>query len=162
MGYTNGNDSTENDYFRTSTVEGGYYYFDTTNNFHLEVMGGFGVGQAGDANGFEVDFNRFFIQPGIAFLHKDRIVENHLNFRFSNIGYGRQITNQVNPFNVAFFEPSYTLRLGSPNIKFHMQLGFSVPVSSSSVRPIDFAFDPLIIGFGLNAKLNAFGKVNGK
>ncbi len=162
MGYSSETDSmTTDDYFRTTTLEGGYYNFDTVNNLHFEIMAGTGFGQVGDAGGFEVNFNRLYIQPGIAFLSDRRVVENHLNFRFATVQYQAQTNPQVNPFTVNYFEPSYTLRVGSPNVKFHVQFGLSVPVSSTSSRPTNYSQDPLFIGFGINAKLNVFEKING-
>lgn len=162
MGYQSSNNDTVNsDYFRTATLEGGYYNFDSTTNIQVEIMAGVGAGEVGDSYGLDADFNRFYIQPGVAFLTRGRVVENHLNFRFSNISYMEQKSRNIDPFRTVFFEPSYTFRVGSPNVKFHMQLGLSARVNSSGKVPIEFVHDPLIIGFGVNAKLNVFGKVNG-
>jgi hypothetical protein len=158
MNYSRQNDSNSTDFFRAGTVEGGYYHFDTTSNVHFEAMIGYGSGQAGDAEGFGVDFTRFYIQPSVGFLSAGRNIENHLTFRFSTINYANQPVRQVGAFSTGFLEPAYTMRLGSENLKFHWQLGLAMPIGPSSGRPTEFAFDPFIMGFGVNWKFNALGR----
>ncbi len=158
MNYSNQNDSNSSDFFRVGTVEGGYYHFDTTRNLHVEAMIGFGNGQAGDAEGFDVNFSRFYIQPSIGFLTEGRNIENHLTFRYSTLNYDEQPVRQVRAFSTSFIEPAYTMRLGTEHLKFHWQLGLSMPIGPSNGRPTEFAFDPFIFGFGVNWKFNALGR----
>lgn len=158
MGFNSQNDSAlSNDVFRTVTLEGGYYNFDQVANYHLEIMGGVGTGRSEDPmNNFGVDFNRFYVQPSFAFISQRRNFQNHLTFRVSHISYQDQI-NGPSAFGVNFFEPSYTFRAGSPYVKFHMQLGLSLATGSIESRPDDYAHDPFIFGFGINANLNVLG-----
>jgi len=159
MGYGNSNNDTiNNDLFRTVTLEGGYYNWVPSTNLHMEIMGGVGSGRSEDpVNSFGVDFNRFYIQPSFGFISQRRNFQNHLTFRVSHVAYEDQI-NGPSAFGVNFFEPSYSFRAGSPYVKFHMQLGLSLAMGSIESRPNDYAHDPFIFGFGVNANLNVFGK----
>ena len=158
MGYAANNaDSFSNDFFRVSTLEGGYFTYDSTSNIHFQISGGLGAGSVGDpSTGFQADFNRLYIQPSIGFFSVRKNFENHLTMRISSISYLRQELQNVDPFSVQFIEPAYTFRAGSENIKFHMQLGFSIPFSTIETRPIDFFHDPFIFGLGVQANFNVF------
>lgn len=157
-GFADRGDSASNDFFRSTTLEGGYYNFDPEKKIRFELVGGIGNGQAGDDD-FDVSFIRSYIQPGVGFFSESRIIENHLNFRISHLAYDKQTTPQtVNAFGATFFEPTYSFRAGSPNLKFHLQMGLSIPVYSESGVPSNFAYTPVIMSVGLNANFNVFGQ----
>jgi len=160
MGYTSTSaDSAVNDYFRVSTIEGGFFDYDEQSNIHLQISSGFGKGRVGDpSTGFEADFDRFYIQPSIGFITTNNTFENHLTMRISSIHYKRQQFQNIDPFTVQFVEPTYTFRAGSENVKFQMQLGLSIPVTDLGTRPVEFFYDPFIIGVGIHTNLNVFKK----
>ena len=160
MGYSSNNtDSFSNDYFRVLTVEGGYYHYDSESNMHLQISGGIGTGTVGDpSNAFEVDFNRYYIQPSFGFISDHKKIENHLSLRMSHVEYQNQMIQSVDPFSVQFVEPAYTFRGGSEHVKLHMQLGLSLPLLNTSNAPPEFAYDPFIMGIGIQANLNVFQK----
>lgn len=158
MGYRSQTDSLYNNYFRSTTVEGGFYHFDTIANHHFEIMGGAGFGRAADpSTNFLVDFNRFYFQPTATLISYTHSIENHFSIRFAQVQYKKQEAANVPSFNMRFIEPAYTIRAGLPNVKLHMQAGISIPVLDDVNRPAEFAWDPFIFGFGIQANLNIFG-----
>lgn len=162
MGYSASNtDSFSNDFFRVTSLEGGYYDYDDETNLHLQVSGGFGTGTVGDPTwSFAADFSRFYIQPSIGFISENKNFENHLTLRVSHIAYERQVSQNVDPFQVQFIEPAYTFRGGSENLKLQMQVGLSIPIHAYSNVPVDFFHDPFIFGIGVQANFNIFKKPN--
>lgn len=162
MGYSARNtDSFSNDFFRITSLEGGFYDYDEETNVHLQISGGYGSGSVGDpSNGFAADFIRLYIQPSAGFISPGKNFENHLTLRIAQISYQRQIFHNIDPFQVEFIEPTYTFRGGSENLKFQIQAGVSLPLSYSSKVPNDFAYVPFILGVGIQANFNVFQKTN--
>lgn len=160
MGYSaSNNDSFSNDYFRVTTFEAGFFDYDTLTNFCFQLTGGIGSGSVGDpSTGFDARFNRFYLQPSFSFFSERKNLENHLTVRISNINYMRQNFQNIDPFSVRFIEPAYTFRAGSEFIKFHAQIGLSIPFSDINNRPVEFFHDPFIFGIGVQANFNVLGK----
>ncbi|MFT5723214.1 MAG: hypothetical protein ACI9JN_000323 [Bacteroidia bacterium] len=159
MGYGATTDSLFREHFRVGTLEGGYYHYDSLSNIHFQVSAGLGSGQAGYASdGFQVDFDRFYLQPSIGFITVSNRIENHLSLRLSFLDYHEQTNPYVNPFNIYFIEPAYTFRAGSEYVKFHLQAGLSLPINYRTTTPSAFGYVPLFFGVGIQANFNALSK----
>lgn len=137
------------------------YYKKVGRSGILEVYGGGGYGSTFN---YELDNNlsiwgqssgkyaKFFVQPNIGAVSD--IFDGGLSVRVCYVNYFEyHYFNDVWPasHNV-FVEPVMTGKIGYKNVKFIMQIGFSVPVMLSSEDAL--TFDPFILNIGLNFKLN--------
>ena len=130
--------------------EGGIGYFTKRNDLHLEIFGGYGVGQ-GYGNDPRVLFfvedpwiavkgryNRIFAQPSISFGRDNSTFI--VTSRFSAVSFSSFVTD-VDSLNASirpqpkgyrvFFEPALTWRFDLANhFKGYVQLGLNVPLRS--------------------------------
>ena len=99
---------------------------------------------------------RYGLQPEIGyksqtvhFLFSTRVVHlHHYNLAPSTLQLNSDNTLDIR--NNFLIEPSFTLRLGPPNLKFQAQMGLSINVLNQSFRQ-----EHLYLGTGLNINLNA-------
>lgn len=124
----------------------------------LEVYGGMGYGSTTDneenysfsGDYAKGDYAKFFVQANIGSTSDIfdgamslRLCDAYfMNFRYLGLDYGNE--------NNIYIEPVLTGKVGYKNLKFIMQMGFSIPVQQSSVM----SFNPFILNIGLNFKIN--------
>ncbi len=121
---------------------GAGYYTTFSNQQIIETVIGAGQGFS------DYQYNKFYFQATYAKSDK--------NFEFGFTGRGvmanypsvkLQNGNTIST-NDFFIEPVGTFRVGAPNIKFHMQLGLSLPFVYTS----ETTYIPFIMNIGVNVK----------
>jgi hypothetical protein len=125
------------------SYSGGAGYFNTFSKKQIiEVIAGGGQGFS------DYQYNKFYFQTTYAKSDENfefgfttrGVMANYPSVKLQN---GNTIST-----NDFFIEPVGTFRVGAPNIKFHMQLGLSLPLVYTS----ETAFIPFIMNIGVNVK----------
>lgn len=145
-----------------SLLEIGAGYFTKLNEKTVfETYGGYGWGIAknnyGESIDAEVKYHRIFIQPAIGWYFKYANISfstrvcilDYYMFRYDNTLNQTDEEIILNLENRAdyFFEPAFTVRVGSENVKFKGQVVFSIGPTYMDNSPI--AYDPVSFNFGL-------------
>jgi hypothetical protein len=145
------------EYGKGYIIEAGGGYFAPLNKYYVfEIYSGFGFGKVengyGDqgnglinSNYSELDFTRFFIQPSLGLT--TRYIDVILSSRFAGLYYTdfyyplnlyesdlkdlRYIED--NPFSM-IFEPAATLRLGYKELKFQIQIVYSLNINNPRLQ----------------------------
>ena len=129
----------------------GYYSNDKESKRRFELMGGLGIG---NLTNFRTDYaiTRVYLQPSIGFVQKK--VESIVTLRLNGMYYSNNLPNNIPAkFNIQFIEPTYTFRGGGEKLKFHAQMGFSIPIKATN-EPSSFAYFPMITSMGVSYKFN--------
>ncbi len=146
----------------------GYVKSDKDLAFMFTGYGGAGIGKSSGlvsyANVFDPDITynstvqgnyfRIFGQPAIGLTHKN--VDFFFAYRVSFVNVyaldlGADNAIQGQPYNI-FHEPTFTLRLGSKNVKFFGQGGLSL--GQNPERDISFRQRPVIFVIGIHLNFN--------
>lgn len=150
--------SDENDdYHKHLFGEVGGGYFNTLGPFgRLEVYGGGGIGKINVQNGsgYLEDYSnailgKVFIQPGIG------ISSDYVDLSFASRFVWADILDESVHHNRFFYEPAITGKVGYKKVKGVLQVGFSAPLGE---KTLDFAYQPFIISFGIQANFNLLKK----
>ena len=167
------NHSTE--YWDCKIIEGGVGYFTKMkNNKPLEFYAGYGMGQTLTDLRFQhlsMNFNKVFLQSAYGWGEKksDYILSgrisyvNFYNFHPSNLDTtnGMLLNSiqsfQPSKFNSLFFEPAFTFRSGSNLLKFHLQLGLSIPIidgpTQTESNNLTYIYQVFNLNLGLSINL---------
>lgn len=162
---TNGSsDYTGSDFHEHRYGELGLSYFETFGKAgRIEVLGGFGMGEAESIDRYDFfgpqevratgKFNKLFLQgnAGIETGALETGVAVRLSqvtfteFKTSDESYGEKESG-------AFFEPAAFVRLGWQNIKIESQLGIAGPINGD----VPFDYVSALFTVGLHFSFNAF------
>lgn len=171
------------EYTRGGLIEGGVGFFkalDSKKRAVFDVYAGYGNGRFKTLDEFYYDdqelprnnfllrtrFHKFFVQPSFGVSHK--VVEAAFAPRISLVNFYDQYigpnafennpeekTNfmRMNNKTVAFFEPTFTIRVGYRYVKWHMQLLFSTPLQDGAYSDNDGMgryFQPVALNSGVS------------
>lgn len=147
--YTVEFDSIQEPRFRTIFGEAGIGYWTPIDKYwRFETYSGMGWGITRNTP-VQDFYRRFFIQPNVGY--SSEYFDFGVASRFSFVGHTDQrnsTTMQFQPTNTSFWEPSIMFRAGYRELKFQMQGGLSLPMTSS-----EFDFRQWTISFGANLTL---------
>lgn len=154
--YGNETNDTTDDYHKHFVLEGGAgYYTKFLNKGRFELFGGFGIGNVTGLRSntigvgtsiSNVNFNKYFIQPGIGISTK--IFDGSFSPRLAVIDVTK---NEFGATGLkTFIEPVFTVKVGYKYIKAVIQIGASIPFGDDEMQ-IDY--QPLILNVGLHFNL---------
>jgi len=154
--YADQTNDTTDEFHKHLIIEGGLgYYRQISSSARIEVFGGYGFGeiQTLEDNGafgldkVDVNFNRYFIQPGIGAATD--FFDGSFATRLAMVQMKPGKAQSLNESWNLFIEPVITAKVGYKYVKAVIQIGYSFPTNDN----LDYDNQSLIFNLGLNINI---------